>query len=332
MFRARALPLTNNDDAVAVLQFPFASTPNNSIRVDRGTPITGRDSCLPAPAGCRQGQFITPERIPIPRCEASKGLPASLTKRPNCGFDRSPTRLVARKWAPAARSSGAIGSPPSFICGLICSERWSISSRRASLTVCRQPSYAERNRSRRLTTATEIFQTPACNFREYLPFTPIRCDIEQTNRELPHMAKDPERMSFKELQEFELKVKKAKTSVQERSRSELRQKLEFDRRRRRIQNRRSFRRARRQGPEGRGQVRQSRQSVRNLDRARPQAPLARSQAQGRREAREVSDQVAPRLNALITTLHARRCHPGACHRDPAAAMPSRLMMDPTGPG
>ncbi len=40
------------------------------------------------------------------------------------------------------------------------------------------------------------------------------------------MAKDPERMSFRELQEFELKVKKAKTSVQERSRSELRQKLE----------------------------------------------------------------------------------------------------------
>ena len=34
------------------------------------------------------------------------------------------------------------------------------------------------------------------------------------------MAKDPERMSFKELQEFELKVKKAKTSVQERSRSD----------------------------------------------------------------------------------------------------------------
>jgi DNA-binding protein H-NS len=40
------------------------------------------------------------------------------------------------------------------------------------------------------------------------------------------MAKDPERMSFKELQEFELKVKKAKAGVQERSRSELRQKLE----------------------------------------------------------------------------------------------------------
>ena len=40
------------------------------------------------------------------------------------------------------------------------------------------------------------------------------------------MAKDPERMSFRELQEFELKVKKAKTSVQERSRSEIRQKLE----------------------------------------------------------------------------------------------------------
>jgi len=59
-----------------------------------------------------------------------------------------------------------------------------------------------------------------------LPFTRIRCDIERTNRELPHMAKDPERMSFKELQEYELKVKKAKASVQERSRSELRQKLE----------------------------------------------------------------------------------------------------------
>jgi DNA-binding protein H-NS len=40
------------------------------------------------------------------------------------------------------------------------------------------------------------------------------------------MAKDPERMSFKELQEYELKVKKAKAGVQERSRSELRQKLE----------------------------------------------------------------------------------------------------------
>ena len=46
-----------------------------------------------------------------------------------------------------------------------------------------------------------------------MPFTRIRCDIERTNRELPHMAKDPERMSFKELQEYELKVKKAKASV-----------------------------------------------------------------------------------------------------------------------
>ena len=59
-----------------------------------------------------------------------------------------------------------------------------------------------------------------------MPFTRITCDIEQTDRELAHMAKDPERMSFKELQEYELKVKKAKASVQERSRSELRQKLE----------------------------------------------------------------------------------------------------------
>jgi DNA-binding protein H-NS len=40
------------------------------------------------------------------------------------------------------------------------------------------------------------------------------------------MAKDPERMSVRELQELELRLKKAKTSVQERSRSELRQKLE----------------------------------------------------------------------------------------------------------
>jgi len=40
------------------------------------------------------------------------------------------------------------------------------------------------------------------------------------------MAKDPERMSFKELQELELKVQKAKISVQERSRAEVRKKLE----------------------------------------------------------------------------------------------------------
>ena len=40
------------------------------------------------------------------------------------------------------------------------------------------------------------------------------------------MAKDPTKMSLKELQELELKVKKVKLSMQERSRSELRQKLE----------------------------------------------------------------------------------------------------------
>jgi DNA-binding protein H-NS len=40
------------------------------------------------------------------------------------------------------------------------------------------------------------------------------------------MAKDPTKMSLKELQELELKVKKAKLNVQERSRSELRQMLE----------------------------------------------------------------------------------------------------------
>jgi DNA-binding protein H-NS len=41
-----------------------------------------------------------------------------------------------------------------------------------------------------------------------------------------NMAKDLERMSFRELQELELKVKKAKASVQDRSRNELRKKLE----------------------------------------------------------------------------------------------------------
>src|SRR5215470_6097414 len=40
------------------------------------------------------------------------------------------------------------------------------------------------------------------------------------------MAKDPAKMSLKELHELEGKVKKAKIAVQERSRSELRQKLE----------------------------------------------------------------------------------------------------------
>ena len=40
------------------------------------------------------------------------------------------------------------------------------------------------------------------------------------------MAKDPAKMSLKELQELELKVKKVKLSMQERSRSELRHKLE----------------------------------------------------------------------------------------------------------
>jgi len=40
------------------------------------------------------------------------------------------------------------------------------------------------------------------------------------------MAKDPTRMSLRELQELELKVKKAKLNVQQRSRTEVRQKLE----------------------------------------------------------------------------------------------------------
>jgi DNA-binding protein H-NS len=40
------------------------------------------------------------------------------------------------------------------------------------------------------------------------------------------MAKDPEKMSLKELQELELKLKKAKAGVHERSRSTLKEKLE----------------------------------------------------------------------------------------------------------
>ena len=59
-----------------------------------------------------------------------------------------------------------------------------------------------------------------------MPFTHIRCAIAHTDREPLHMAKDPTKMSLKELQELELKVKKAKLSAQERNRSELRQKLE----------------------------------------------------------------------------------------------------------
>jgi DNA-binding protein H-NS len=40
------------------------------------------------------------------------------------------------------------------------------------------------------------------------------------------MAKDPEKMSLRELQELELKVRKAKVNAQERSRSEVRKKIE----------------------------------------------------------------------------------------------------------
>ena len=40
------------------------------------------------------------------------------------------------------------------------------------------------------------------------------------------MARDLERMSYKDLQELELKVRKAKASAQDRSRTELREKLE----------------------------------------------------------------------------------------------------------
>ena len=59
-----------------------------------------------------------------------------------------------------------------------------------------------------------------------MPFTHIRCAIAHTGREPLQMAKDPTKMSLKELQELELKVKKVKLSMQERSRSELRHKLE----------------------------------------------------------------------------------------------------------
>lgn len=40
------------------------------------------------------------------------------------------------------------------------------------------------------------------------------------------MAKDLDRMSLRELQELELKVRKARSSVQDRSRSDLRKKIE----------------------------------------------------------------------------------------------------------
>jgi DNA-binding protein H-NS len=40
------------------------------------------------------------------------------------------------------------------------------------------------------------------------------------------MAREYERMSFKELQELELKIKKAKAGAQERSRAEVRKKIE----------------------------------------------------------------------------------------------------------
>jgi DNA-binding protein H-NS len=43
---------------------------------------------------------------------------------------------------------------------------------------------------------------------------------------LSDMARELERMSYKDLQELELKVRKAKASAQDRSRSELREKLE----------------------------------------------------------------------------------------------------------
>jgi DNA-binding protein H-NS len=82
------------------------------------------------------------------------------------------------------------------------------------------------NREAEYQAARKKSVVPACHVRRYLPFTHIRCAIAYTDREPLQMAKDPTKMSLKELQELELKVKKAKLGVQERSRSELRQKLE----------------------------------------------------------------------------------------------------------
>src|SRR5262245_15987907 len=59
----------------------------------------------------------------------------------------------------------------------------------------------------------------------------------------------------------------------------------------RVQDRRSFWRPWRQGPQGCRQVQQSRRSVRDVDRPRPQAPLALGQAERRRSDREILDQV-----------------------------------------
>jgi DNA-binding protein H-NS len=70
------------------------------------------------------------------------------------------------------------------------------------------------------------FLSPLDVFREYLAFTPYWVHYRPDEKEVAHMAKAPERMSVRELQELEARLKKAKTSVQERSRTELRQKLE----------------------------------------------------------------------------------------------------------
>jgi len=86
------------------------------------------------------------------------------------------------------------------------------------------------------------------------------------------MAKDPAKMSLKELQELELKVKRAKLTVKERSRSELRQKLES------IAAQAGFKLSDLFGGRG-GKGRkvaasQSGRSLADLERARPQAALA----------------------------------------------------------
>ena len=98
-------------------------------------------------------------------------------------------------------------------------------------------------------------------------------------------------MSLRELQELELKVRKARAGAQDRSRADLRKKIETMVADAGFKAQRYFRRPRRQGSHRGGEVRQSRRSERNVDRSRAQAALAQCEDSGRCEAGEVSHQI-----------------------------------------
>jgi DNA-binding protein H-NS len=61
---------------------------------------------------------------------------------------------------------------------------------------------------------------------DFLANTSYWCGIGIRNTRIPGMARELDRMSYKDLQELELKLKKAKASAQERSRVDLREKVE----------------------------------------------------------------------------------------------------------